>query len=237
MTAERSHEPDAHEKADAELHRLWSPEQLAELQDSRRRYAVGRRLAGLAADVMGKRLTDATIARRLRQLADWWERPGAERPTDTQLSPEKQQLIDDVQTVLGRWERLSGRKCRRGKATDRRRKMIADRLKDGHTVAELLLVVDFADQDEFWGGEKARRGEPIPIEGYMKSSTLVEDLLTRARADGHQPAMATDNDCDAEIEAMEDEAARLAREGKIDESNALQREIRNRISSGKSGSR
>jgi hypothetical protein len=214
-------------EGEGELHRLLSPAELEELRDSKRRYAAGRRLAALASDLMSKRITDETIVRRLRQLADWYEdHVGGKKASKPKA--EQTPLIDDVRTVFDHWRKVSGRK--RSKLDERRRKMIKDRLGD-FTVEQLCRVIDYAAQDDFWGGATARRGEPVPIEGYMKSHSLVEDLHNRAKADGQQMLFAggADAEDDDEIAELEERARRLSEEGEIDEANRIQQDIRRRL--------
>jgi len=207
--------------AEGELHRLWSPEQLHELADSKRRYSVGRRLSQLAADVMSKRITDETIVRRLRQLADIFE---GSKPKKRKPRPAANEA--DIQTVFAHWVEVSGHK--RAQLDERRRRMIAARL-EFFTVEELCLVIDYAHEDDFWGGAENRKGVPIPIEGYMKSHALVEDLLRKAHNEGFQRKVPGSTAFDESIEALEERAAALVREGRIDEANRLGQDIRRRL--------
>jgi hypothetical protein len=221
---EREERPRPHDEPvedEGELHRLWSPQQLEELRDSKRRYAAGRRLAALASDVMSKRITDETIVRRLRQLADWYD--GAEKARKPKA--EQKPLIDDVRTVFDHWVKVSGRK--RSKLDEKRRKMIKARLED-FTVDDLKRVIELADGDDFWGGAKARKGKALPIESYMKEHCLVENLLHGD--DGQQMLFAGgDAEDDDEIEELEERAARLREEGRIDDANEIEADIRRRM--------
>jgi hypothetical protein len=175
---------------------------------------------------MSKRVTDRTVIQRLRKLADWWEQQTTETEPETDAA-EQGELVDDARLVFEHWQRVAGHP--RAKF-EPRRDMIRRRLRD-FTVDELKLVIDFAAQDEFWGGEKTRDGEAVWLEGYMKSHQLVEQLLARAELSGQQLLAAAGCDVDEEIEDLEKEAARLAREGRIEDANAIQRDIRQRLDS------
>ncbi len=223
---ERPERQDEPTEAEGELHRLWSPQQLEELRDSKRRYAAGRRLAALASDVMSKRITDETIVRRLRQLADWYEGKGE---TGSKPKAEQAPLIDDVRTVFDHWVKVSGSK--KAKLKEERRKLIKKRLKD-FTAEELCRVIDYAAQDEFWGGEKTSTGRPVGLEGILRKYGNVEGLRDAADADGQQMLFAGAPELDAEIEELEKEARRLSQEGRVEDANAIQRAIRRRFGTG-----
>jgi hypothetical protein len=206
---------------------MWSPAELEQLKASRLRYGIGRVLSQLAGDVLGQKIKPATAARRARQLADWIEaelappKPPEPKQDEFELEHPEPQPTNDVKTVFAHWQVVTGR--RNSRLTPGRAKAIKDRL-ECFTVADLCLAIDRAQTSRFWSGEASNDGASLDLEAYMGSHRHIEQLLHEARETGQQ-SLLPQSPIDREIEELEDKAAELTREGRIDEANDVQRQI------------
>jgi hypothetical protein len=196
------------------------------------RSAFARAMIRIVDAVLADSVDAETAAKRLDAGAQWLrdrdfglcdgEQPSA-APDDFNVVDD-----DDVRAVFNHWVRVTNRP--RARMTPGRRKKIRARLKD-FSVTQLRAAIDVAAADPFWGGEENRSKAPQDqIERVLATTERVEAFVERAgdrlrqmtRADG----TLLDDDESRQIGLLETSAKEALREGRIEDYNALELEIR-----------
>jgi uncharacterized phage protein (TIGR02220 family) len=190
------------------------------------RTALVRGLLRLADEALDPGVDDDHLLRRLRSAAKWIEETRTFELTNPDGEMKKkptEPTIEEIREVFDHWQARTKRPT--AKLNEARKTTIRARLREGFTVAQLQNVIDFAAESSFHQGENDRGNRYDWIRHIMGSSSKVERNLEKRGAVGQIPVDVESEDQNRWKE-LEAEAEQALGEGRNDDYNEIQEEIR-----------